>query len=135
MSARNLEAVHRKSTKRSEHVQRQHAPSDHTACAGWAMPQTCKKKLLTTQSTTVSHGCARSIHVVLSETFVASRSRSTLSVWSHAALRLVPIRLCKRFSLARLNIITVVVSHTETVSPFQILRCLQRFRESVCCVR
>ena len=32
------------------------------------------------------------------------------------------------------DIVTVVVSHTETV-PFQILRCLQRFRESVCCVR
>ena len=43
-------------------------------------------------------------------------------------------RRCKGFSLARL-IITVVVSHTETASPLQILRCLQRFRESVCCVR
>ena len=41
----------------------------------------------------------------------------------------------KRFPLARLNIVTVVVSHTETVPPFQILRCLQCFRESICCVR
>ena len=41
----------------------------------------------------------------------------------------------ERFPLARLNIVTFVVSHIETVPPFQTLRCLQRFRESICCVR
>ena len=40
-------------------------------------------------------------------------------------------RLCKRFSLTRLNIVTIVVSHTEPIPSFQILRCLQRFRECV----
>ena len=40
-----------------------------------------------------------------------------------------------RFPLARLDIVTVVVSRTESVLPFQILRCLQCFRESTGCVR
>ena len=96
----------------SEHVQRQHASSDHTACAGWAVATNMLQKLLTTQSATVSHGCARSllkpcstnsnrsIHVFLSQTFVASMSRSTLSVGSHAALRLVPIVLTLQALLA-----------------------------------
>ena len=84
-----LQEVH--TYKWSEHVQRRHAPSDHTACAGWAdvtlMLQNSTKHL-----TTVSHGCARSlrkpcstisnrsIHVFLSQTFAASKSRITLSV-------------------------------------------------------
>ena len=41
----------------------------------------------------------------------------------------------KRSPLTRLSIVTVVESHTETVPPILILRCLQRFRESICCVR
>ena len=69
-------------------------------------------KLLTTPSATVGHGCARSllkpcatnsnrsIHVFLSQTFVASRSRSTLSVGSHAALRVVPTVLTLQGLLA-----------------------------------
>ena len=67
----------------------------------------------------------RSIHVFLSQPFATSRSRSTLSVGSRATLRHVPIVLIPQA--------LVVVSHTETVPPFQILRCLQRFRESICC--
>ena len=101
MSAGSLEIVY----KGSEHVKRQHAPSDHTACAGWADATNMLQKLFTTQSATVSHGRTRSllqpfssnsnrsIRVFLSQTFVASRSRSTLSVGSHATLRLVPIVL------------------------------------------
>ena len=41
----------------------------------------------------------------------------------------------RAFPLARLDIITIVVSHTETVPPFKVLRFSERFRESVCCVR
>ena len=84
--------------KESEHVQRQHAPSDHTACAAWTNATNTLQKLLTTQSATVSHGCTRSllkpcstksnrsIHVFFSQTFAASGWRSTLSVGSHATL-------------------------------------------------
>ena len=98
--------------KGSEHVQRQHAPSDHTSCAGWADATTMLQKLLTTQSANVSHGCARSllkpcsassnrsIRAFLSQTFVASKWRSTLSEGSHATLRLVPIVLTLQALLA-----------------------------------
>ena len=100
---------------------------------GGPMPLSCHKK----HSTTVGHSCARSllkpcstnsyrsIHIFLSQPFATSRSRSTLSVGSRATLRHVPIVLIPQA--------LVVVSHTQTVPPFQILRCLQRFRESTCC--
>ena len=55
MSTRSLEVV----CKWSEHVQRQHAPSNHTACAGWVDATLMLQKLMTTHSATVNHGCAR----------------------------------------------------------------------------
>ena len=82
---------------------------------GGPMPQMLQK-ILITQSATVSHGCARSltrgllkpcsIHsnrsglVFVLQTFVASKSRSTLTVGSHATLRLVPIVLTLQMLLA-----------------------------------
>ena len=44
MSSRSLRVVYRS----FEHVQRQHAPSDHTACAGWADATLMRRKHLTT---------------------------------------------------------------------------------------
>ena len=97
--------------KGSEHVTRQHAPSNLTACAGWADATNCNKNW-TTQWATVSHCCARSLPRSLlkpctinsnffSQRFVASGSRATLSVGSRATLRLVPIVLTLQAPLAR----------------------------------
>ena len=96
MSARSLEVVQRW----SEHAQRQHAPSDHTACAGWA-DSTHTLQNTRHPSTTAAHvlkPCSAKCNRVPSTSschkrLFASRSRSTLSVGSHAKLRLVPIVL------------------------------------------
>ena len=84
MSTRSLDVVY----KWSEHVTRQHAPSDLTACAGWDRCHSHATKTLDKHWTTVSHGCARSllnpcptnsnrsIHVFLSHTFCCIRVAS-----------------------------------------------------------
>ena len=52
----SLEVVY----KGCEHVQRQHAPSDHTACAGW-MPQHATKTIDKSHTATVKHECVCSL--------------------------------------------------------------------------
>ena len=91
----------------SEHVQRQHALGPHSLCLVGRFHSQAAEHF-----PTVYHGCPRgllkpcsthsnrSIHVLLSQTFAASRLRSTLSVGSHAMLRLVPIVLILQALLA-----------------------------------
>ena len=134
MSARSQEVVYRKST-RGLIMNNVNTLPDHTACDGWVDATNMLQKLLATQSATVSHVCARSLlrpcSIVPSTSschkrFVASRSRSTLSVGSHAAHRLVPVVLTLQALLACWS------RHRHRC---RIRHCPQHFRESVCCVR
>ena len=124
--------------KGSEHVQRQHAPSDHTACTGWARcHKHATKNSRQLQSPTVSHSCARSLLKPCS----TSSNRSNvccIKVARIACNASTRAHLPDSASASRLLVsASSPLSYpiTETVSPFQTLDCLQRFRESVYCVR
>ena len=93
----------------SGHVHRQHAPSDHCACAGWADATTFHKKLLTNltrqpSATAAQVACssfARTIPIVhRCRLVVNSCCIKVASAGPHAALRLVPTVLSLRVLLA-----------------------------------
>ena len=126
----------------SEHVQNADTlPSDRTASAGWAH----STPML--QTPAVNHGCTRSSCLSQPIPIVPSVPSYPIRLLhqccdQHRAWNRVqrfdpcPSSLfCERSSFPCLGFVTVVVSHAETVLPFQLLRRLQGFGESVSWVR
>ena len=130
----------------SEHVQRQHARSGHSAFALVGRCHNILQKLLTN----LTRQPSAAAHVACSSLFqpipiVPSMSRSELLLHQGcdqiergtACSASTRAHSPDSASASRLLVSTSspVVSHTETIPPFQILRCLRCFRESVSSVR